>query len=101
MKLQSIPQHNLQAAVAILSPYCGDLSPTALVKALRSYDPNPTRSAERFLTKHQAAELLGVTHFTVTRWAREGTIPAKRIGNGWRFPLSKLEALGDGTGGEG
>src|SRR5579872_7403049 len=51
---------------------------------------------QRFLDPEQAAEFLGgLNSRTVTRWAREGYLPAYPIGEGkrrlWRFLESDLE----------
>jgi excisionase family DNA binding protein len=53
-------------------------------------------AAERFLTSEEAAAFLGgMNHRTVTRWAREGYLPAIPVGEGkrrlWRFLESDLE----------
>lgn len=59
---------------------------------------NPTEEAvvRRFLTPDEAAEYLGgLNSRTVTRWAREGYLPAFPVGEGkrrlWRFLESDLE----------
>jgi excisionase family DNA binding protein len=56
-------------------------------------DHNNTR---RFLTSDEAADYLGgLNSRTVTRWAREGYLPAIPVGEGkrrlWRFLESDLE----------
>lgn len=53
-------------------------------------------SSRRFLTATEASEFLGgLNGRTVTRWAREGYLPAFPIGEGkrrlWRFLESDLE----------
>jgi excisionase family DNA binding protein len=62
-------------------------------------------AANRFLTPDEAAAFLGgLNSRTVTRWAREGYLPAYPIGEGkrrlWRFLESDLERwmLGRRTG---
>lgn len=62
--------------------------------------------SRRFLGPEDAAEYLGgLNSRTVTRWAREGYLPAYPIGEGrrrlWRFLESDLEKwmLARGTGG--
>jgi excisionase family DNA binding protein len=40
----------------------------------------------------QAAEYLGISGDTLYRYASEGTIPAFRLGNRWRFKRSLLDA---------
>lgn len=38
-----------------------------------------------------AAELLGMGRETIKRHAREGTIPAAKVGGAWRFHRGQLE----------
>ena len=40
----------------------------------------------------QASEYLGISGDTLYRYASEGTIPAFRLGNRWRFKRSLLDA---------
>lgn len=42
------------------------------------------------LTPEQAAELLQVSVFHVRELARQGTIPARKIGRVWRFSRRQL-----------
>jgi excisionase family DNA binding protein len=54
-------------------------------------------SSRRFLTPDEASQFLGgLNSRTVTRWAREGYLPAYPIGEGkrrlWRFLETDLEA---------
>jgi len=54
-------------------------------------------ASERFIDSEQAARFLGgLNSRTVTRWAREGYLPAYPIGEGkrrlWRFLEADLEA---------
>ncbi|HXF36593.1 MAG TPA: helix-turn-helix domain-containing protein, partial [Actinomycetota bacterium] len=46
---------------------------------------------EGFVTAREVAERLGVAPDTVTRWCREGRIPAVRPGRDWRIPASVIE----------
>lgn len=51
----------------------------------------PHLNAEhRLLTATEAAERLGLHPKTVVRMAREGRLPATKIGNGWRFAPDQL-----------
>lgn len=43
------------------------------------------------LSQEQVAELCGVAVYTVKKWAREGAIPAKKVGRTWKFPPDKVE----------
>ena len=56
---------------------------------------NPTTTA-RPLTPVEAAEYLGLDVKTITRWARQGYLPAHPLGEGrrkfWRFIESELAA---------
>jgi excisionase family DNA binding protein len=40
----------------------------------------------------QAADYLGISADTLYRYASEGTVPAFRLGNRWRFKRSLLDA---------
>ena len=52
-------------------------------------------SGRRFFDPREAADYLGINSRTVTRWAREGYLPAYPIGEGkrrlWRFLEGDLE----------
>ncbi len=54
----------------------------------------PFRPAERPMTPVEAAAYLGLDVKTVTRWARQGYLPAHPLGEGkrkfWRFFESEL-----------
>ena len=52
---------------------------------------------ERLLKVPEVAKYLGLHEYTVHRMAREGTIPAKRIGNRWRFKKDELEQWASGV----
>ena len=43
----------------------------------------------------QAADYLGISADSLYRYASEGTIPAFRLGNRWRFKKSRLDAWMD------
>lgn len=95
MKVKRIPQNQLTAAVALLSPHIPELSASNLVDALDSYQPNdPARP--QYVGKNEAARMLGVSWYTVIRWAKAGEIPgAKKFGRQWRFDPDKLLAMSD------
>jgi excisionase family DNA binding protein len=48
------------------------------------------RSRDRLLSVDEAADYLGVSAYTVRQWAREGKLPAIRLGRYWRFFESSL-----------
>lgn len=43
-----------------------------------------------FMDTPQVAEWLGVPEYTVTREAREGRLPARKVGRGWRFSRTAI-----------
>jgi excisionase family DNA binding protein len=47
---------------------------------------------EPLLNDQQAAELLNVHPKTLQRWARDGEVPAHRIGKFWRYRASEIDA---------
>lgn len=44
------------------------------------------------LTADQAAQLLGLSAYTIRQWASERRLPAIRLGRYWRFRESSLRA---------
>lgn len=76
----SITPSVLNAAVGLLQPYAPDLSPRALVKAIKSYQENDAPATpddakiERPLTRKEVAELLGCTTATVNRYMNLGKL---------------------------
>lgn len=94
MQVKSIPSSHLSAACAVLNPYIPDLSPTALVAALRAH--GEADSPPRLLDKHQAAELLGISWWSLVDKARKGKVPGARKvgGTRWRFDESELLSWG-------
>jgi excisionase family DNA binding protein len=46
---------------------------------------------EVFLDPEQAAKMLNLSAYTVRAYARQGLIPAHKIGRAWRFSRSDLE----------
>jgi excisionase family DNA binding protein len=52
---------------------------------------------EPFVTSEQAGEFLCLHPKTVEKMAREGRIPARKIGKFWRFRLSELDIAVSGT----
>ena len=59
-------------------------------KMCREPIQRPRREFEPLLTPHEASDYLRVHAKTVIRLAREGQIPALRIGKHWRFRISDL-----------
>ncbi len=56
----------------------------------------PGRKAEgRLLTVSEVAELLRINKSTVYRMAKQGRLPATRVGRQWRFRKDVLDGLLD------
>ena len=53
---------------------------------------SPPPDFESILTSYQAAALLQIHPKTLQRMARQGRIPAHRVGDLWRFRASELNA---------
>jgi excisionase family DNA binding protein len=47
-------------------------------------------NGNKFLTVEQVAKRLGVTNSTIYRLAREGLLPAVKVGSQWRFSEEML-----------
>ena len=80
----NIPFEILNAATALLSPYIPDLSATALLNALETYNEDKEATAskqntrpQKPYTRQEAADLLGVALPTIDRYMANGTL--KRI----------------------
>jgi excisionase family DNA binding protein len=59
---------------------------------LDSQEPeSPTLAFERVLNTDEAAALLQIHPKTLQRMARQGSVPAFRIGDLWRFRASALD----------
>ncbi len=43
-----------------------------------------------FLTPKQAAAMLNLSAYTIRAYARQGIIPAQKVGRGWRFSQNDL-----------
>lgn len=62
--------------------------------------PEPESSPlNNFMTVEDVAEMLRINKSTVYRMAKQGRLPATRVGRQWRFRLSALEEFLD-SGGE-
>lgn len=76
----SITPSVLSAAVGLLQPYAPDLSPRALVKAIKGYQDNDTPATpdgariEKPLTRKEVAALIGCTTATVNRYMNLGKL---------------------------
>jgi len=66
------------AVTNLLLPYCPDINPRNLIKALKDFEPNKRKEMEqRFekpLTRNEVAELLGVSMPTVNRMMNDGRL---------------------------
>ena len=47
--------------------------------------------SDTFLTPEQAAKMLNLSAYTIRAYARQGVIPAHKIGRTWRFSKTDLE----------
>ena len=75
----NVPPEIVAAAVTILSPYISGLSPTALLQALETYNPNAVsdkdaRPPQKPLTRKEAAKELGVSVQSVDRYLNAGLL---------------------------
>ncbi len=48
--------------------------------------------ADKLMTVEEVAEYLRVKVSTVYQWAKEGKIPASKVGRLWRFDPNEVEA---------
>ena len=74
-----VPPEIVAAAVTMLSPYISGLSPTALLQALETYNPDATpgkdaRPPQKPMTRKAAADALGISIQSVDRLAAAGRL---------------------------
>ena len=50
-------------------------------------------TAEKMFTPEEAAEVLGVSAYTVGQWLRAGKIRGVKVGRLWRVPESALDEV--------
>lgn len=75
-----IPAQIATAAVAVLQPYCPELSPAGLIEALKSRNATPKTTTIKPMTRRQAADVLQVSVCTVARYIKSGVLRASKIG---------------------
>ncbi|HEY3943611.1 MAG TPA: helix-turn-helix domain-containing protein, partial [Solirubrobacteraceae bacterium] len=73
------------ASVGLLTPGTG-------MGAIRKVSATVVEAADRLLSPNEAAQILGLSAYTVRQLARDRKIPAIRLGRYWRFRKSSLEA---------
>lgn len=78
-----IPPAILTAATSILQPYAPELSPQALVAALKAYSGGDGKSITDNappMTRKEAARFLGISEPTLDRYLRDGTLTPIPLG---------------------
>ncbi len=97
MQVKQIPANTLNATCTLLQPFVRDLTPTALVGALRQHaDDSTTRNLPSLIDKHAAAKLLGVSWFTVVKMCKDGELPGRKIRGQWRIPADAIRQMMEG-----
>ena len=49
-----------------------------------------TVEPQSFLTPQEVSSLLRVSVYTVRRWIKEGSLPAYKVGRGWRISEAEM-----------
>ena len=57
------------------------------------YQKGVMNMIEKFYSKKEVAELLGVTVRTIENYMKAGQISGIQVGNRWRFPESEVERI--------
>ena len=78
MELKNITPSTLAAVTTLLQPHCPDLSPTTLVKALKSYQATATTEANNAIskpmTRKEVAGLIGCSLQSINRYLNDGKL---------------------------
>lgn len=48
---------------------------------------------EQVYTPQEVAKILKLSHMTILRWCRSGTIEARKIGKKWRIPAAVVDKI--------
>jgi len=91
----NVPAAILTATTGMLQPYAPEITPTALVEALKAYNgTTPENLNSSFMTREEAAVLLKVTKKTVDNWISEGVLEGRKIGKRFiRIPYASMQRL--------
>jgi excisionase family DNA binding protein len=71
----------------------GGLNSGAVSASSRPFSVGAQERGGRLLTVAEVAELLRINKSTVYRMAKQGRLPATRVGRQWRFRESVLQGL--------
>jgi excisionase family DNA binding protein len=100
MKVKNqISQAIITAAVAMLSPYVPDLTPTKLIGALQTYDSEGREQdaanarPRQPYTVAEVCNLFRISKPTVYRLAEKGDLTLLKIGSSTRIPAEEVDAL--------
>ena len=96
MKIKSsIPAAIITAASTMLNPWCEELTPTTLVKAIENYQAGAaTDGADKTLTRKQAAAILQTSLPTIYRLNKEGQLRFVHFGKrNVRIPYDDVSAI--------
>ena len=87
MKMKNPGKYILKAATLLLQESCPDLTPTALVDAIRNYKG---RDMPLCLTVEEAAAWLRIDKRSIQNYIQQGKIKVIRFGQTVRIPESSL-----------
>jgi excisionase family DNA binding protein len=100
MKIKNqINQSIITAAVAMLSPFIPDLSPTRLIAALQTYDSEGKEQdilnarPRQPYTVAEVCKLFRISKPTVYSLAEKGDLTLLKIGRSTRIPADEVDAL--------
>ena len=82
----------VKPAVMLLQSVCPDLNATSLIGALKAFGEEEKSKSPETVTIKEAADLLGVTTMTISRYMKDGTLPRIEI-KGKRFVRIPREAV--------
>lgn len=91
----NVPSAILTATAGMLQPYAPEITPTALVEALKAYNGStPEAINSSFMTREEAAALFKVTKKTIDNWISEGVLEGRKIGKRFiRIPYASIQPL--------
>lgn len=83
MQIKTVTPPILNAAVSMLQPFAPELSPSALMDAIRTFNPEtsarPSCAIEKPMTRRGVSALLGCSLNTVNRYLNSGKLRRIRL----------------------
>lgn len=94
--LNDIINENNNLSVVLNDSQLRQLASMLALELRGEYDEKRRKERERLVTNEKACEMLGKDRGTLWRWAKEGYLPAIKVGRSVRFRLGDIQDILEG-----